>query len=160
MERFPITEQGYKKLSEELKLLKSVERPAVVQAIAQARELGDLSENAEYHAAREKQGFIEGKILDLSDKISRAEVIDITKLSSNTIKFGATVELIDENTEEDFTYTIVGDYEADIAKGLISISSPIARALIGKAVGDTADVVTPKAIKNYEVTKISYADIK
>lgn len=159
MERFPITQKGHTKLLEEIKILKSVERPAVIQAIAEARELGDLSENAEYHAAREKQGFIEGRIIDLEDKSARAEVIDITKFSGTQIKFGATVELLDEETEEKYHYLILGDYEADISKKRISLSSPIARALIGKQQGDSAEVVTPKGIKTYEITKVSYINI-
>ena len=156
MERFPITVKGYASLQEEIKILKSVERPQVIQAIAEARELGDLSENAEYHAAREKQGFIEGRILDLEDKSARAEVIDTAKLSGSTVKFGATVELVDEDTEENFTYTIVGDYEANISEGLISLSSPIAKALIGKIEGESVDVVTPKGMKSYEIVKVRY----
>ncbi len=156
MERFPITVKGYANLQEEIKILKSVERPQVIQAIAEARELGDLSENAEYHAAREKQGFIEGRILDLEDKSARAEVIDTAKLSGSTVKFGATVELVDEDTEENFTYTIVGDYEANISEGLISLSSPIAKALIGKIEGESVDVVTPKGMKSYEIVKVRY----
>ncbi len=158
MERFPITVKGHASLTEEIKILKSVERPQVIQAIAEARELGDLSENAEYHAAREKQGFIEGRILDLEDKSARAEIIDTTKLSGSTVKFGATVQLIDEDTEENFTYTIVGDYEADISKGLLSLSSPIAKALIGKIEGESVDVVTPRGIRSYEIVKVQYID--
>lgn len=160
MERFPITQRGYKKLLEELRTLKSVDRPAVIQAIAEARELGDLSENAEYHAAREKQSFIEGRILDLEGKSSRSEVIDISKFSGPTVKFGATVQLLDEETEESFKYVIISDYEADISKGLLSLSSPISRALIGKSEGDSVEVVTPKGIKNYEITKVEYIEIK
>lgn len=159
MERFPITLKGHQKLIEEIKNLKSVERPAVIQAIAEARELGDLSENAEYHAAREKQGFIEGRIMDLEDKSSRAEVIDISKMSGPSIKFGASVDLIDEDTEEAFAYTIVGDYEADISKNRLSLSSPIARALIGKSEGDSVDVVTPKGTRTYEIEKVKYIEL-
>lgn len=158
MERFPITEKGHKKLLEEIKILKTVERPAVIQAIAEARELGDLSENAEYHAAREKQGFIEGRIIDLEDKSARAEVIDTSKFSGPKIKFGATVDLIDEETDDKFHYIIVGDYEADISKKLISLSSPIAKALIGKQEGESVEVVTPKGIKTYEIVKVRYLD--
>lgn len=160
MERFPITPKGYKKLQEEIKNLKAVERPAVIEAIAEARELGDLSENAEYHAAREKQAFIEGRILDLEDKSSRAEVIDISKFTGPSVKFGATVELEDEETESKFHYVIVGDYEANINEGLISLSSPIAKALIGKQVGDSVEVITPKGSKTYEILNVSYAQIK
>ena len=156
MERFPITIKGYAKLLEEVKLLKSVERPKVIQDIATARELGDLSENAEYHAAREKQSFIEGRIMDLEDKVARAEVIDTSKLSGNTVKFGATLHLIDEATEETFVYIIVGDYETDISKGFISLSSPIAKALIGKTLGESVEVLTPKAVRSYEIAKIEY----
>lgn len=159
MERFPITLKGHQKLIEEIKNLKSVERPAVIQAIAEARELGDLSENAEYHAAREKQGFIEGRIMDLEGKSSRAEVIDISKMSGPSIKFGASVDLIDEDTEEAFAYTIVGDYEADISKNRLSLSSPIARALIGKSEGDSVDVVTPKGTRTYEIEKVKYIEL-
>ena len=159
MERFPITAKGYEKLLEELKLLRSVERPEIIQAISDARALGDLSENAEYHSAREKQSFIEARIADLEDKSARAEVIDISKMSGLLIKFGATVHLIDEDTEDKFSYMIVGDYEADLSKGLISLYSPIARALIGKSQGDTAEVNTPKAIRCYEITKVEYIEL-
>ncbi len=158
MERFPITLKGHQKLIEEIKVLKFVERPAVIQAIAEARELGDLSENAEYHAAREKQSFIEGRIVDLEDKSARAEIIDISKMSGSTVKFGASVKLIDEDTEEAFAYTIVGDYEADLTKNRLSLSSPIARALIGKSQGDSVDVVTPKGTRTYEVVEIEYIE--
>jgi len=158
MERFPITEKGYKKLLEEIKTLKTIDRPAVIQAIAEARELGDLSENAEYHAAREKQGFIEGRIMDLEDKSARAEVIDISKFTGPKVKFGATINLIDEDTEQKSYYVIVGDYEADINQGLISLSSPIARALIGKQEGDSVEVITPKGIKIYEIEKVRYQE--
>lgn len=159
MERFPITQKGYERLLEEIRTLKTVERPAVIQAIAEARELGDLSENAEYHAAREKQSFIEGRIVDLEDKSSRAEVIDISKLSGPVVKFGAKVQLLDEDSEKSFTYIIVGEYEADISKGLLSLSSPISRALIGKEEGDSVEVETPKGIKDYEITKVEYVEI-
>lgn len=159
MERFPITLKGHQKLIEEIKALKSVERPAVIQAIAEARELGDLSENAEYHAAREKQGFIEGRIMDLEDKSARAEIIDISKMSGPSIKFGASIKLIDEDTEESFSYTIVGDYEADLNKRRLSLSSPIARALIGKSEGDSVDVVTPKGTRTYEIVKVEYIEL-
>ena len=159
MERFPITLRGHQKLTDEIKILKSVERPAVIQAIAEARELGDLSENAEYHAAREKQSFIEGRIMDLEDKSSRAEIIDISKMSGPSVKFGASIKLIDEDTEESFSYTIIGDYEADLSKGRLSLSSPIARALIGKSEGDSVDVATPKGIKTYEIVKVEYIEL-
>jgi len=160
MERFPITVKGYEKLLEELKFLRSVERPQIIEAISEARAFGDLSENAEYHSAREKQSFIEARIADLEDKSSRAEVIDISKLSGQVVKFGATVSLIDEDTEENFSYAIVGDYEADLSKGLISLYSPIARALIGKSEGDTVEVVTPKANRSYEISKVEYIELK
>ena len=159
MDKFPITVKGYAKLIDEIKTLKTVERPLIVQAIGSARELGDLSENAEYHSAREKQGFIEGRIIELEDKTARAEIIDISKMSGKTIKFGATVHLIDEDTEEKVVYTIVGDYEADLTKRRVSLASPIARALIGKMEGETAEVFTPKAIRNYEITKVEYIEV-
>ncbi len=156
VDRIPITAAGYLRVEEELKNLKGVERPAVIQAIAEAREHGDLSENAEYHAARERQSFIEGRIMELEAVYSMAEVIDPTKMSGDVVKFSATVELIDEDTEEELSYQIVGDYEADIDNGLISISSPIARALIGKSVGDSAEVHTPKGEKCYEIQEVVY----
>lgn len=156
MEKFPITLNGLSKLEGELKNLKSVERPAVIQAIASARELGDLSENAEYHAARERQSFIEGKIIELEDKMARAEVIDVSKLSGKVIKFGAKVTLLDEDTEVESTYQIVGEYEADINQGLISIVSPLARALIGKSEGDYIEVIIPKGTKAYEIMQVVY----
>jgi transcription elongation factor GreA len=158
--KFPITEKGLKKLELEIKQLKHVERPAVIEAISTAREFGDLSENAEYHAAREKQSFIEGRILDLEDKLSRAEVIDTSKLSHDSIKFGALVKLIDDDTEEESTYHIVGEYEADITKKRISIQSPLAKSLIGKKVGDVVEVSTPKGTKAYEILEISFKEIE
>ncbi len=159
MEKFPITAKGYEKLQEEIKILKTVDRPAIVQAISSARELGDLSENAEYHSAREKQSFIEGKIIELEDKSARAEVIDISKLSGKTIKFGATVLLTDIDNEKEVSYIILGDYEADLSKGMVSISSPIAKALIGKMEGDSVDVVTPKAVRSYDIVKVEYKEV-
>ena len=156
MDKFPITLGGLSKLEAELKNLKSVERPAVIQAIASARELGDLSENAEYHAARERQSFIEGKIIEFEDKLARAEVIDVSKLSGKVIKFGAKVSLVDEDTEEELTYQIVGEYEADLRLGLISIVSPLARALIGKHEGDSVEVIIPKGTKAYEIIAVKY----
>ncbi|MDE1900269.1 MAG: transcription elongation factor GreA [Alphaproteobacteria bacterium] len=155
-DKVPMTKLGYERLEEELKKLKSIERPAVVKAIAEAREHGDLSENAEYTAAREKQSFIEGRIQEIEDKVSRAEIIDVSALSGKDIKFGATVTLIDDDTEEESTYQIVGEDEADIKAGLLSVTSPLARALINKTVGDTVEVVTPKGGKGYEVTKVVY----
>lgn len=155
-DKVPMTKSGYDRLEEELKKLKNVERHAVVKAIAEAREHGDLSENAEYTAARERQSFIEGRILELEDKIGRAEVIDVASLSGNVVKFGASVTLIDDDTEEEITYQIVGEDESDVKKGRLSISSPLARALINKTIGDTVEVVTPKGGKGYEVMKVAY----
>ncbi|PHR83176.1 transcription elongation factor GreA, partial [Henriciella sp.] len=140
MQRTPMTAEGHAALDAELKHLKSVERPAVIAAISEAREHGDLSENAEYHAAKEKQSFIEGRVAELEDKLARAEVIDVTKLKGDKVVFGATVTLIDADTEKEVTYRIVGEDEADISKGKVSVGSPIARALIGKSVGDEAEV--------------------
>jgi len=159
MVKFPITKKGYEKLEREIKQLKHVERPAITEAIATAREFGDLSENAEYHAAREKQSFVEGRILDLESKFSRAEIIDTSKLSPESVKFGATVKLIDEDTEEECTYHIFGEYEANIAKGIISTQSPLAKALIGKSVGDIVEVSTPKGSKAYEILAISFQNL-
>jgi transcription elongation factor GreA len=154
--KFPITVTGYSNLEDELRNLKTVERPAISKAISEARELGDLSENAEYHAARERQSFIEGRIIELEDKVARAEIIDITKLSGTTVRFGATVKLVDEDTDEQSAYQIVGEYEADLNKSLISIVSPLARALIGKNEGDTVEVITPKGSKAYEILSVKY----
>lgn len=151
-----MTQRGFDRLQEELKHLKQVERHAVIKAIADAREHGDLSENAEYHAAKERQGFIEGRIIELEDKVSRAEVIDVLKLSGSQIKFGATITLIDEDTEENHTYQIVGGDESDIRQGLLSITSPLARALIGKSVNDMVEVTTPNGSKAYSVIKVEY----
>ena len=155
MEKIPMTRGGHAALESELKVLKSIERPAIIKAIAEAREHGDLSENAEYHSAREKQSFIEGRIKELEGVISLAEVIDPASLSGS-IKFGATVTLVDEDTEEKKTWQIVGEHEASIEKGLLNIKSPIARALIGKDEGDSVEVRTPGGEKYYEVVKISY----
>lgn len=151
-----MTSAGYQRLTQELKHLKTVERPAIIVAIATARERGDLSENAEYHSAREKQGFIEGRIVDLESKISHAEVIDVSKLSGDTLKFGATVTILDEDTDQESSYQIVGQDEADVSQGLLSISSPLARALIARKVGDSVDVTTPNGLRSYEVLKIKY----
>lgn len=159
MSKFPITDQGYEKLEQEIKHLKYTERPNIIDAIATARELGDLSENAEYHSAREKQSFIEGKIVDLEDKYARAEVIDVNKFSGSQVKFGATVTVIDDETEEEFTYQIVGEYEADISKKRISIISPMAKALMGKEVGDIIEVKSPAGEKNYEILKVEFKAI-
>lgn len=156
MEKIPMTPQGFRALEAELKNLKSVERPAIIQAIAEARELGDLSENAEYHSAREKQSFIEGRIKELEGVISLADIIDPTKLSG-TIKFGAKVTVVDEDTDEEKTWQIVGEHEANIEAGLLNIRSPIARALIGKDEGDSVDVRTPGGVRSYEILKITFA---
>lgn len=156
MDHIPVTKDGYVMLESELKDLKSVQRPAVIQAIADAREHGDLSENAEYAAAREQQSFIEGRIQELEAVIGRAQIIDPSTLSGNTVKFGATVTIIDEDTDDEETYQIVGDYESDTSKGKLSISAPVARALIGKGEGDSVSVTTPKGKKHYEITKVSY----
>jgi transcription elongation factor GreA len=156
MERVPMTVEGYKVLETELQRLKSEERPRIIQAIAEARAHGDLSENAEYHAAKEAQGLNESRVAELEDKIGRAEVVDTSKLSGTTIKFGATVTLVDEDTDEKVKYKIVGDLEANVRDGKISISSPISRALIGKSKGETAEVTTPKGPRSYEVLKIEW----
>ena len=154
MEKIPFTSDGLAVLQAELKQLKTVERQAVIKAIAEAREHGDLSENAEYHAARDRQSFIEGRVGELEDIISRAEVINTAKLSGETVTFGTTVALADEDTDDESTYTIVGPYEADIERGLISTSSPIARALIGKRVSDSVEVTTPRGTRSYEILSI------
>ncbi len=151
-----MTAEGYNRLEEELRHLKSVERPAVIRAIAEARDHGDISENAEYHAARERQSFIEGRVAELEDKIARAEVIDVSKLSGKEIKFGATVTLLDEDTDEKASYQIVGQDEADIGARRLSVTSPLARALIGKHVGDAIEVTTPGGSKSYEITRIAF----
>jgi transcription elongation factor GreA len=156
MNRLPMTADGYSRLQEEVKRLKSTERPAIIRAIAEARTHGDLSENAEYHAARERQSFIEGRLAELEDKIARAEVIDTSKLSGSLIKFGATVTLADEETEEEQTFKIVGEDEADIKGGRLSVTSPLARALIGKGKGDSVEVSTPRGNKSYEVVTVAF----
>jgi transcription elongation factor GreA len=156
MQKIPMTADGYARLEEELRHLKSVERPAVIRAIAEARDHGDLSENAEYHAARERQSFIEGRLSELEDKISRADVIDVAKLSGKQVKFGATVTLVDEDTDEKTAYQIVGQDEADIKTKRLSITSPLARALIGKQVGDSVEVATPGGSKVYEIVKVQF----
>ncbi|MDH5797852.1 MAG: transcription elongation factor GreA [Paracoccaceae bacterium] len=155
MEKIPMTRAGYAALNDELKTLKSIERPAIIRAIAEAREHGDLSENAEYHSAREKQSFIEGRIKELEGLVSLAEVIDPTSLSG-AVKFGATVSLVDEDSEEEKTYQIVGESEANIEAGKLNIKSPLARALIGKEEGDSVEVRTPGGEKSYEILKIQY----
>jgi transcription elongation factor GreA len=156
MEKLPMTVAGYAALEAELKRRQREERPRIIQAIAEARSHGDLSENAEYHAAKESQSHNEGRIAELEDKLSRADVIDVSKLSGVTVKFGATVTLIDEDTEAEKRYQIVGDMEADVKSGKVSISSPISRALIGKKVGDSVEVNTPGGGKSYEIMKIDF----
>ncbi len=156
MERIPMTAAGYKALEEEVNQLKNVDRHEIIKAIAEARAHGDLSENAEYHAAKERQSFIEGRVMELEDQIGRAEVIDVSKLSGSTVKFGATVTLVDEDSDEKRKYQIVGDVESDVKHGRISLSSPIARALIGKGKGDTVEVTTPGGTRSYEVLKVEF----
>ncbi|MEM1102505.1 MAG: transcription elongation factor GreA [Pseudomonadota bacterium] len=156
MEKIPMTADGYAKMDAEIRRLKTVERPAVIQAISEARAHGDLSENAEYHAAKERQSWIEGQLLELEDKISRAQVIDVKKLSGESVKFGGTITVVDEDTDEESRYQIVGDFEADVKEGKISVSSPIARALIGKEVGDSVEVTTPGGSRSYEIMKVEY----
>ncbi len=156
MQKVPMTKKGAERLQKELNDLKNVERPAVIAAIAEARGHGDLSENAEYHAAREKQSFIEGRIQELEYAVSCAEVIDTAMLKGDNIVFGATVSLLDEETEAEKKYQIVGQYEADLEHGLISIQSPLARALIGKSVGDSVEVHSPKGVTSYEILEVDY----
>ncbi len=151
-----MTTGGFSRLQDELKRLKSIDRPAIIRAIAEAREHGDISENAEYHAARERQSFIEGRVMELEDKIARAEVIDVSKLSGKVVKFGATVTLADEETDEKTVYQIVGEDEADISSGRLSVTSPLARALIGKGIGDSVEVATPRGARAYEVVKVKF----
>jgi transcription elongation factor GreA len=157
MNKLPITIQGYEKLLQDLKHLKTVERPAVISAIAEARDHGDLSENAEYHAAKEKQGFIEGRIMDLEDKIARSEIIDISKLSGDIIKFGATVNLVDLDTDKQVSYQIVGEYESELEHGKISLNSPIAKAMVGRSKGDIVEVRAPSGIKEYKILEVHFA---
>jgi transcription elongation factor GreA len=156
MDKLPMTTEGHKALQEELRNLKSVERPNIVKAIAAAREHGDLSENAEYHAARERQSFIEGRIGELEDAIKRAEVIDTSKLKGKTVRFGATVKVADEETDEEITYQLVGELEADIQQRKISIGSPLGRALIGREVGDSVEVTTPNGVRYFEVINVRF----
>jgi transcription elongation factor GreA len=155
-DKIPMTKLGFEKLEEELKHLRSTERPSIVKAIAEAREHGDLSENAEYHAARERQSFVEGRIQELEHKISHADVIDTTKMDGKDVKFGATVTLVDNDTDEDVVYQIVGEDESNIKAGLLSVNSPLARALIGKSPKDTVEVTTPKGGKSYEIKKVIF----
>ena len=158
MDKIPMTKEGYETLEKELKNLKSVDRPAVIEAIAVAREHGDLSENAEYHAAREKQSFIEGRIKELEGVVSAAQIIDIAALAGETVKFGAKVLIVDENTDAEVSYQIVGHYEANADHGKISVNAPMARALIGKAVGDSVEVRTPQGAKSYEILEIIFGE--
>ena len=156
MTKIPMTADGYARLEEELRHLKGVARPEVIRAIAEAREHGDISENAEYHAARERQSFIEGRLAELEDKVSRAEIIDPATLSGKQVKFGAHVTLIDEDTEEKSIYQIVGEDEADIKAKRLAITSPLARALVGKSVGDQVEVTTPGGSRSYEISKVAF----
>jgi transcription elongation factor GreA len=151
-----MTAEGYQALDDDLKRLKTLERPAVIAAISEAREHGDLSENAEYHAAKERQGWIEGQIADIEDRMARAQVIDVSKLSGSQVKFGATVSVVDEDTEDQARYQIVGEHEANVRAGRISITSPIARAMIGKEPGDVVEVNTPGGVKAYEIVNVEW----
>lgn len=152
-----MTAEGYQALDEELRRLKTVERPSVISAISEARAHGDLSENAEYHSAKDRQGWIEGQIAEIEDRLARAQVIDVTKLSGSQVMFGATVTVVDEDTEEEGRYQIVGEHEADVKAGRISVTSPLSRAMIGKEVGDVVEVNTPGGVKAYEILKIEWA---
>ncbi|MGZ8363421.1 MAG: transcription elongation factor GreA [Caulobacteraceae bacterium] len=156
MEKVPMTAGGFAVLDEELKRLKTQERPAVIGQISEARAHGDLSENAEYHAAKDRQGWIEGRIAEIEDKIARAQVIDVSKLSGDQVKFGATVTVVDEDTEDKSRYQIVGEHEANVKEGRISVSSPLSRAMIGKVKGDTVEVNTPGGVKAYEILKVEW----
>ena len=157
MEKVPMTAAGHTAMMDEVKHLKSVERPRIIQAIEEARAHGDLSENAEYHAAKDQQGWTEARVAELEDKLSRAEIIDISKLSGDTVMFGARVTLIDEETDGTTSYQIVGEFEADVKKGKISVASPIARAIIGKKLGDSVEVNTPGGGKSYEIAKVAWS---
>src|SRR6185437_9923940 len=156
MDKEPMTAEGYQALDEELKRLKSQERPSAIAAIAEARTHGDLSENAEYHAAKERQGWIEGRIAVIEDQMARAQVIDVSKLSGKQIKFGATVSVVDEDTEEEARYQIVGEHEADVKSGKLSVTSPLARGMIGKEVGDVVEINTPAGVRAYEILKLEW----
>ena len=156
MNKVPMTSDGYARLDAELRRLKTTERPEIIRAIAAAREHGDLSENAEYHAARERQAFVEGRVADLEDVIRRAEIIDVSKLSGENVKFGATVTLSDEDTDEKRTFQLVGEHESDVDAGRLSINSPMARAVIGRTVGDSVEVTTPKGTRSFEVIGVTY----
>ena len=157
MDKVPMTANGHQAMLDEIKHLKSIERPRIIKLITEARAHGDLSENAEYHAAKDQQGWLEARVAELEDKVSRAEVIDVSKLSGDTVKFGAFVTLVDEDSDEESVYQIVGEFEADVKKGLISVSSPIARAIIGKRKGDSVEVATPGGGKSYEIVKVRYS---
>jgi transcription elongation factor GreA len=156
MEKVPMTGEGYNALDEELRRLKTQERPNVIAAIGEARAHGDLSENAEYHAAKDRQGWIEGRIAEIEDKIARAQVIDVKKLSGKQVKFGATISVVDEDTDEEARYQIVGEHEADVKSGKISLTSPLSRAVMGKEVGDVVEVNTPGGVKAYEILKVEW----
>ena len=156
MEKAPMTANGFAQLKEELRWRQQEERPRIIEAISEARAHGDLSENAEYHAAREQQSFIEGRIKELDGVISSADIIDVAKITGDVVKFGATVEIVDEETDEERTVQIVGQYESDAESGKISLTSPIARALIGKSVGDSVSVSTPKGVTDYEILSVKY----
>jgi transcription elongation factor GreA len=156
MQKIPMTPGGLKALEDELRQLKTTERPAVIRAIAEAREHGDLSENAEYHAARERQSFIEGRITELEDIVSRAQVIDASRLSGDTVRFGAVVKLADEDNDDESIYQIVGEHEADVRSGRLSVHSPLGRALIGKQIGDSVEVSTPGGSKSYEIVSVRF----
>jgi len=156
MDKFPVTAKGFAAMEVELKQLKTVDRPEIIKAISEARAHGDLKENAEYHAAKEKQSFIEGRIQEIEGRIAGADVIDVAKLTGDQIKFGATITLIDEDTEEKVVYQIVGEYEADLKSGKLSITAPISRALIGKKKGDSVEVTTPKGTKSYEIVDVKF----
>ena len=156
MNKVPMTPGGFESLKEELRWRQQDERPRIIEAISEARSHGDLSENAEYHAAKEAQSLNEARVADLEDKISRADVIDVSKLSGDTVKFGAVVKIVDEDTEDELSYQIVGDFEADVKSGKIAINSPIARALIGKKAGDVVEVATPRGHKSYEILQVKF----
>jgi transcription elongation factor GreA len=158
MDKVPMTKEGFQTLEKELKKLKSEERPAVIEAIAVARAHGDLSENAEYTAARERQSFIEGRIQELESVVSSAQIIDPSTLNGDTVKFGAKVLLVDEETDKEVTYRLVGHYEADAEKGKLSINAPVSRALIGKSVGDSVEVRTPQGLKSYEILEVAFGE--
>ncbi len=151
-----MTAEGYRVLDDELRRLKTVERPSVIAAISEARDHGDLSENAEYHAAKDRQGWIEGRIAEIEDKISRAQVIDVSKLSGGQVKFGATVTVLDEDTDEEARYQVVGEHEADVKRGRLSLTSPLARGMIGKGPGDVVEVNTPGGMKAFEILKVEW----